>query len=336
MRICIVGLGAIGGFVGARLARAGHAVSAVARGHTLAAVREHGLVLLERPADGETAERRSVLRIRVAASAAELGPQDAVVVAVKTTGLADAAQAMGPLLGADTSVVSMMNGIPWWFFHGLSGAPAGMSLDSVDPAGLVARAIDPARVIGTVTHMAASTPAPGTVRQNFGDGIIVGEPDGTPVDASPRARAIADALAAAGFQVTRSARIQQDIWYKLWGNMTMNPASAITGATGDRILDDPLVRGFLSSVMREASAIGARIGLPIDSDPEERHAVTRKLGAFKTSMLQDVEAGRPLEIDALVGAVADIGRQLGLATPNIDVLLGLIRLKARVMGLYPG
>jgi len=185
-------------------------------------------------------------------------------------------------------------------------------------------------VIGCVVHAASTSPRAGVVRHVMGNGLIVGEPRG---GTSERVQSLASLLGRAGFAVTVSEHIQRDIWFKLWGNMTLNPVSALTGATADRVLDDPLVRGFVSAVMVEAGRIGERIGCGVDQAPEQRHEVTRRLGAFKTSMLQDVEAGRPLEIDALVGAVREIGQHLGLATPNIDALLGLVRLMAQVRGL---
>ena len=329
MKVCIYGLGAIGGLAGARIAHAGQPVSAVARGQTLAAVRRTGLVLLENTPEGE---RRSVVPINASDNPADLGPQDLVILSVKTTGLASVARAIGPLIGPDTTVVSMMNGLQWWFLHGLAGAPAGLALGGVDADGALARAIPAGQVVGCVTHLSASCPAPGVVRHGNGQRLIVGEPTG---GQSARSRAIVNLLSRAGFEVEAAECIQRDVWYKLWGNMTMNPVSAITGATGDRILDDDLVRGFLSRCMTEAGEIGARIGLPIAGSPQDRHAVTRKLGAFRTSMLLDVEAARPVELDAIVGAVIEIGRAVSVPTPNIDALMGLARLHARVRGLYP-
>ncbi|WHZ12824.1 MAG: 2-dehydropantoate 2-reductase [Burkholderiaceae bacterium] len=329
MKICIYGLGAVGGLMAAKLAASGATVSAVARGATLAAVRERGLALIE-TADG--AEREMLVKLVASDRPADLGVQDLVVVAVKTTGLADVAREIAPLLGPDTAVLSAMNGMPWWFFHGLAPRQRALRLSTVDPAGVVSRAVSPERVIGCVTHLSAATPAPGTVRHVAGNRLIVGEPTGGTT--SERAQRTAAAFRQAGFDVDEAASIQQEIWFKLWGNMTVNPISAITGATGDRILDDELVRAFMSRCMVEASQIGARIGLPIDADPEIRHAVTRKLGAFRTSMLQDVEAGKWVELDALVGGVIEIARQLEVATPNIDTLFGLARLHARVRGLY--
>ncbi len=322
---CIYGAGAIGGWLGLALAQAGCEVSLVARGATLAALREHGLRLTR--ADG----RQAQAPVRAASEPAELGAQDLVVLAVKAPALSEVAQRIAPLLRPDTVVLTAMNGVPWWFTAGCTGAARGRALESVDPGGSIARAIPMTQVIGSVVHASCASPAPGQVHQHFGNRLILGEPDGQD---SERLRRLAELLARGGIEVERSPRIQQDIWFKLWGNMTMNPISALTGATTDRILDDALVRDFVSAVMREAREIGARLGLPIDQEPEDRHAVTRRLGAFKTSMLQDVEAGKPLELDALVGSVRELGQLSGVATPNTDALLGLARLMARTRGLY--
>ncbi|MDE2287628.1 2-dehydropantoate 2-reductase [Pandoraea sp.] len=331
MKICVYGLGAIGGLMAAKLVKAGNPVRAVARGATLEALRREGLTLIDTDATGQ--RRSTVLPIEASERPAELGVQDLVIVAVKTTALPAVARDIEPLLGPDTMVLSAMNGIPWWFFHRLTGAPPSMRLESVDPAGAISRAIPPQQVLGCVVHLAAIAEMPGVIRHVADNRLIVGAPDGK---LAPRVQAIRDMLAAAGFDATASERIQQEIWFKLWGNMTVNPISAITGATGDRILDDDNVRHFMTAIMREAADIGRRIGVPIDIDPEERHGLTRKLGAFRTSMLQDVEAGKPVELDAMVAAVIEIGRQVGVATPCTDALFGLARLHARVRGLYPG
>lgn len=326
-KICIFGLGAIGGLIGARLAQAGYAVSAVARGATLAAVQRDGLVLVDEQAE-------HAVPLHVTAHPEELGPQDLLILSVKTTALADIAAQVRPLIGAHTTVLSAMNGIPWWFLHGLSQAPQGLQLHSVDPEGVVSSAIAAPNVVGCVTHLSAAALAPGRVRHVAGNQLIVGEPTGG-AD-STRALLLIDMLRQAGFVVEPARSIQQDIWFKLWGNMTVNPVSFLTSATGDRILDDDYVRGFMSRCMLEAAQIGTRIGLPIAAAPEERHAVTRKLGAFRTSMLQDLEARKPVELDALVSVVIEIGRQVGICMPNLETLLGLSRLKAQQLGLYPG
>mgnify|MGYP003595439542 FL=1 len=328
-KICIYGAGAIGGWLGARLAAQGAAVSAVARGATLAALRTHGLRLREAGADGAVAER--AFAVQASDSPFDLGPQDLVIVAVKAPAMAEVARAIAPLLGPDTAVLTAMNGVPWWFLQGFGGPLAGTRLESVDPGGAIAQAIDARRVIGCVVHASCSVDEPGVIRRHFGNGLIVGEPAGGD---TPRLASLAALLRQAGFDTTVSAQIQKDVWYKLWGNMTINPISAFTGATADRILDDDLARGFVSAVMLEARESGARIGVPSDQTPEDRHAVTRKLGAFKTSMLQDVEAGRSVELDALVASVRELGQLTGVATPFTDALLGLARVHARVRGLY--
>ena len=328
-KICIYGAGAIGGWLGARLAAQGGAVSAVARGATLAALRTHGLRLREAGADGAVAER--AFAVQASDSPFDLGPQDLVIVAVKAPAMAEVARAIAPLLGPDTAVLTAMNGVPWWFLQGFGGPLAGTRLESVDPGGAIAQAIDARRVIGCVVHASCSVDEPGVIRRHFGNGLIVGEPAGGD---TPRLASLAALLRQAGFDTTVSAQIQKDVWYKLWGNMTINPISAFTGATADRILDDDLARGFVSAVMLEAREIGARIGVPIEQTPDDRHQVTRKLGAFKPSMLQDVEAGRSVELDALVASVRELGQLTGVATPFTDALLGLARLHARVRGLY--
>lgn len=329
-RICIYGAGAIGGWLGARLAAQGATLSAVARGATLAALRAHGLRLREAGNDDVLAERS--WPVQASEDPAELGEQDLVIVAVKAPAMGEVARRIAPLLGPDTVVLTAMNGVPWWFLQGFGGSLAGTRLESVDPGGTIARAIDARRVIGGVVHASCSVDEPGVIRRHFGNGLIVGEPAG---GETPRLAALAALLRAAGFDTTVSPRIQKDVWYKLWGNMTINPISAFTGAMGDQVLDDDLVRGFVSAVMLEAREIGARIGVAIAETPEDRHRVTRRLGRFKPSMLQDVEAGKAVEIDALVSSVRELGQLSGVATPFTDALLGLARLHARVHGLYP-
>ena len=327
MKIAVVGLGAVGGLIAGRLARAGYAVSALARGATLAAVRERGLQL-------QIGGEELTARVQATDDAAELGPQDLVVVALKGPALIESAPALRPLLGPGTTVLPAMNGVPWWFLQG--GAEAAFAsnepLASVDPGGHIAAALPLAQVLGCVVHLTCSSPQPGVVHHGFGNRLIVGEPAG---GASARTAAVCDVLARAGFTAEPSADIRSDIWYKLWGNMTTNPISALTGAATDRILDDPLVQAFMLRAMAEAAEIGARIGCPIAQSGEERVVVTRQLGGFRTSMLQDAMAGRPLEIDAIVTAVHEIGARSGVETPNIGALLGLTRLMARERGLYP-
>ncbi len=324
-KVAIVGAGAIGGWMGVHLARSGAQLGVLARGETLTALQQNGLQLHQ-------AGTLHSVPVHASNDAAALGVQDLVVVSVKAPALASVAAQVGPLIGPDTVVLTAMNGVPWWFLQGFGGPVAGRALNSVDPDGAIARALPARHIIGGVVHASCSVDAPGVVRHHFGDGLIVGEPSG---ETSPRAQALQALLQRAGLNATLSPQIQKDIWYKLWGNMTVNPVSALTGATTDRILDDELVRGFISSVMLEAKAIGERIGIPIAQVPEDRHAVTRKLGAFKTSMLQDVQAGKPVELDALVSAVRELGQMTGVATPFTDALLGLSRLHASGLGLYP-
>jgi 2-dehydropantoate 2-reductase len=324
MKACIYGAGAIGGWIGVKLAQAGCEVSVVARGATLQALQAHGLRLDE---GGHT---RSA-PVRASATPAELGVQDLVVVAVKAPAMAEVAKAIRPLLGPETIVLTAMNGVPWWFFEGFGGPYAGTRLKSVDPDGSIAEAVPARHIVGCVVHASCALRAPGHVQHHFGNKLIVGEPSG---QQTARVQRLVGLLGEAGFEAVLSEQIQKDAWYKLWGNMTVNPVSAITGATTNLILDDELVRDFISRVMLEAREIGGRIGIPIAQQPEDRHQVTRKLGAFKTSMLQDVEAGKPVEIDALVTVVKEMGAMTGVPTPFTDALLGLARLHARVHGLY--
>ncbi len=324
MKAVIYGAGAIGGWMGVKLAQAGHDIGVVARGATLAALREHGLRLIE---GGET----RAVRVRAVEDPAELGVQDLVVVAVKGPAMASVAAHIAPLLGPQTIVLTAMNGVPWWFCDGLGGNFAGKRLKSVDPDGAIAEAIPGEQTVGCVVHASCLVEAPGVIRHHQGNGLIVGEAAGRP---SERVKALSEALVAAGFNASMSEQIQRDVWYKLWGNMTMNPISAMTGATTDRILSDELVRNFVTSVMLEAKEIGARFGIPIDQAPQDRHAVTLKLGAMKTSMLQDVQARKPVELDALVSAVRELGQLTGVQTPYTDALLGLARLHASTLGLY--
>ena len=325
-KVAIVGAGAIGGWMGVHLARAGVRLSVLARGDTLAALQKNGLQMQQ---GGEL----HTVPVTASHDAAALGVQDLVVISVKAPALATVAGQAGPLIGPNTVVLTAMNGVPWWFLQGFGGPVQDRALASVDPDGAIARAIPAPHIVGCVVHASCSVDAPGVIRHHFGDGLIVGEPSG---QATPRVQALHALLQQAGFNATLSPQIQKDIWFKLWGNMTVNPISAITAATSDRLLDDDLVRGFMSNVMREAKAIGERIGIPIAQEPEDRHAVTRKLGAFKTSMLQDVQAGKPVELDALVSAVRELGQMTGVDTPFTDALLGLSRLHASMLGLYPG
>ena len=330
MKIAVVGLGAVGGAFAALLGTLPPSkniqLSAIARGKALTALQTQGLVWTD--ATGQTHQ----VALTASDAAADLGPQDVVIVAVKGPSLEGVAPVVQKLLTPHTVVLVAMNGVPWWFFDGLGGACDGLKLPVLDPQGVIAKCIPTSQVLGCVVHFSAQSPSAGVVQNMKGNQLIIGEPAG---GISSRAQTLADCLNAAGFDVKVSPRIQQDIWFKLWGNMTMNPVSALTGAPCDQILDDDLVRSFCSTVMLEAQAIGARIGCDIAQAPEDRHAVTRKLGAFKTSMLQDVEQTRQIELDTLLGAVRAIGQHLQLPTPSMDALYGLTRLMARMRGLYP-
>lgn len=324
MKVCIYGAGAIGGWIGVKLAQAECEVSVVARGAALAAIRQNGLRLVD--ADGT----RSVA-VKASDVPAELGVQDLVVVAVKAPAMQSVAAQLGPLVGPHTLIMTAMNGVPWWFCAGLTGAFANTPLESVDPGGRIAAAIPVQQTLGCVVHASCRIEAPGVIRHNMGAGLIVGE---AASESGERVDVLVTLLRRAGFDASASPRIQRDVWYKLWGNLTMNPISAITGATTDRILHDDLARGFATQVMIEAKEIGSRLGIPIGQEPEDRHATTLRLGAMKTSMLQDVEARKPVELDALVGAVCELGKVAGVPTPFTNALLGLARLHAQTLGLY--
>jgi 2-dehydropantoate 2-reductase len=325
LRICIVGAGAIGGFFGTRLAHTGSVqVNALARGATLSALRDHGWrldqngIVLSAPVGLASDDPRA------------LGIQDVVIVTVKAPALPALAGTLAPLIGPDTVILSAMNGVPWWFSHGLA-ALEGAPLQCVDPGGRIAAALPARQVIGCVVHMSASTSAPGVVVHRTGQRLIIGEALG---GESARVRALGETLTQAGFEVSCSSRIRYETWYKLWGNMTMNPVSALTGADIAQVLNDPLLRNFSAAAMREAALVGERIGCAVAESADERHEVARKLGAFKTSMLQDVEASRPIELDALVGVVREMALRVGVATPMIDALYGLTRMFGRVRGIY--
>jgi 2-dehydropantoate 2-reductase len=325
LKVAIVGAGAIGGLLASRLARADVPVSLLARGAQLRAIRSQGLVVVE---DGET----SVVHPEATDDPRALGVQDVVFVCLKAPALVDAAPSLAPLVGPRTRIVSAMNGVPWWFLHGFGGACANRRLESVDPAGIVSRALPPEQADGIVVHLASSVREPGVIVRNKGNRLIARTPHAQGDDDTQHA--IVGLLRDARFDVSLAEPIQHEIWAKLWGNMTMNPISAITGSAADVILDDPLTARLIVEVMREAQAIGAKLGLDLGMSIEQRNAQTRQLGAFKTSMLQDVEAGRPLEIDGIVGAPYELARMAGVPTPYLDVLFGLVRQKGRSAGLY--
>jgi 2-dehydropantoate 2-reductase len=325
MRITVYGAGSIGGWMAVGLASAGHDVSVIARGETLHAIRAQGLLLSDQ-------NGTHMANVTAAERARDLGVQDLVIVAVKGPAMPSVAEGIGPLLSEHTMILSAMNGVPWWFCAGLEGPLKDRRLSSVDSHGALWSAIAPAQTLGCVVYASASMRAPGHVYLHGGKRLVIGEASGK---ASGRAAALVDAFANAGFDAQASPRIQRDVWYKLWGNMTMNPMSAITGATTDRLISDPLARAFATRIMLEAKEIATRMEIGIEQHPDERHASTLKLGAMRTSMLQDVETNRAVELDALMGAVRELGQLTGVQTPYTDALFGLARVHAANRGLYP-
>ena len=315
MKITILGAGAIGGWVAARLALAGHDVSVLARGPTAQSL-SGGITIVER---GE----EQVAHPLIVTDAKALAPQEMLVIAVKAPALADVVDEARRLIGPKTLIVPMMNGVPWWF---VEGDP----LMSVDPAGRIAAALPVDQLLGCVVHAACRRPTPARIEVAMLDSVLVGEPGG---GTSERATTIATMFAEAGLAGQAMTDIRRAIWYKLWGNMTTNPISALTLATADRILASDEVRGFTLRCMAEAATIGAAIGCPIGESGEERLKITATLGAFKTSMLQDVEAGRPIEIDALLGAPLEIAARVRVDAPNLAALHGLARLMGESRGL---
>ena len=321
-KFCIFGAGAIGGTIAALLTRCGATVSMVARGQTLAALNRDGLRLI---IDGKMVQSP----IQVSEDPSELGVQDYVIIAAKAPSLPDIARRIGPLLGPETAVVTAMNGVPWWFFLNSNGVLAGQRLDAIDAHGAIAQAIPTSGVIGCAVYVAASVDKPGIIRHHSGRQLFVGEPDN---QLTPRLARLADWLRRAGFDCRESVDIRRDIWLA-WANLSMNPVSLLTTATSDRIIDDPLVHRLCASMMEEAAQIGAAIGVSDSRSVEMMIEKVRTLGAFKMSMLQDVEHGKPVEIDALLTVTHDIGLLVGVPTPFIDSVLGLARLRANSLGL---
>lgn len=317
MKACIVGAGAIGGWIAGLLADAGWEVSLFARGATLAAYRAQGLRVRRGGAE-------KVYRLVASDRADELPQPDYVIVSVKGQTIPELAPAIATLLAPETSVVPAINGVPWWFFQVREVPLSGLALASVDPTGAVARAISPERVIGCVVHASAWMGESGVVEVQGEDRLIFGEPDG---DLSPRCETLAHAFANSSVSPVVSPNIRLAIWTKLWGNMSMNPLSVLTGATTGRMLDDPGVRALVRTMMLEMQALGTRIGLALDMTPEGRMEITRKLGDFKTSMLRDAEAGRSIEIEPILGALVEVADHLDEPTPNLRAILGLVRVR---------
>ncbi len=324
MRISIFGAGAIGGYMGAKLAQAGAEVSLVARGPHLAAMQADGLRLIEEGTE-------TVVPVRASSDAAELGEQDYVIVTLKAHSVPGVVDAMSPLIGAGTCVVSGVNGVPWWYFHKHGGDLEGTRLETVDPGGRQWDGFGPDRVLGCVVYPAAEVIRPGVVRHVEGNRFSLGEPDGSK---SERAQALSKALTAAGLKAPVRPRLRDEIWVKLWGNLSFNPISALTHATLDVLCTDQGTRAVARAMMLEAQEIAERLGVKFPIDVERRIDGGAAVGAHRTSMLQDLDAGRPMEIDALVASVQELGRLTGVATPAIDTVLALVALRGRVAGLY--
>jgi 2-dehydropantoate 2-reductase len=325
-KICIYGAGAIGGYMGAMLAKAGADVSLVARGPHLAAMQANGLIL-------ETAEGREAVSVTASDNPAELGVQDYVIITLKAHSVPGVVDAMQPLLGPNTAVVFAVNGVPWWYFHELGGDFEGRRVETVDPGGMIWDGIGPERALGCVVYPAAEVPESGVIKHLAGDRFSIGEPNG---EKSERAQELSNLLKTAGLRAPVRPRIRDEIWVKLWGNCSLNPISALTGATVEEMCTAADVRATVKNIMLEAQNVGEALGVKFAIDVEKRIAGAEAVGAHKTSMLQDLERGRPMEIDALVAAVAELGQLTGVETPTLDVVLGLVKQRARIAGCYDG
>ncbi|WP_020178647.1 2-dehydropantoate 2-reductase [Methylopila sp. M107] len=325
MKVCIYGAGAIGGYMAVLMKQAGVDVSLVARGPHLAAIRENGLKLI---IDGE----EKVARMPATKVAAELGPQDYVIVGLKSHQAWESAEDLAPLLGPDTAVVTAQNGVPWWYFYGLDGPYKDLRLNSVDPGNRQWNAIGPQRVIGATVYPATEIIEPGVVKHTYGDTFGLGEPNRTK---TARLQAFGDALDASGLKARYYDDIRDDIWLKLWGNLCFNPISALTRATLDIVATDPGTRALARNMMLEAQGIGEKLGARFKVDVERRINGAAKVGAHRTSMLQDLEAGKPIELDALLSAVQEMGQLVDVPTPYIDAVLALAKQMGRSFDVYP-
>ena len=319
MKFLIAGAGAIGAYMGACMARAGQDVTLFARGPHLRAMQEHGVRVKSVDGDFEA-------HPKIAANLEDVGPVDVVFLGVKAHGLTQLAPQLKPVLGPDTAVVGTQNGIPWWFFQGWGGEHEGMHLERVDPGGTIAAAIEPRRVLGSIVYFATDIVEPGVVRHTEGNRISLGEPDGTRSD---RSRQIAEALIAAGLRCPVTTRIRQEIWVKILGNVAFNPISALTGATLAKMARDPDVNALVRRIMEETIAVGAKLGLEVPITIDQRIAGAEKVGEHKTSMLQDLEAGRPIELEAVVGAVVELGDRLNVPMPHTRAVYACTKLLAQ-------
>ena len=324
MKICIFGAGAIGGYMGAKLAQAGADVSLVARGPHLKAMRENGLRLIEE--SGET-----TVQVTASDNAADLGPQDYVIVTLKAHSVPAVVPHMQPLIGENTTIVSGVNGVPWWYFHKTGGPLEGTRLYTVDPGNAQWDGFGPDRVLGCVVYPAAEVIEPGVVKHIEGNRFSLGEPDGSK---SERALALSKALSAAGLKAPVRPKIRDEIWVKLWGNLSFNPISALTHSTLDVLCTDPGTREVARNMMLEAQEIAEKLGVKFPIDVDRRIKGGAEVGAHRTSMLQDLDQGRPMEIDALVGSVKELGMVTETPTPTIDTVLALIALRGRTADLY--
>ncbi|MEQ1883034.1 MAG: 2-dehydropantoate 2-reductase [Burkholderiales bacterium] len=328
MKIAIVGAGAIGGYLGARLAAAGDEVTFIARGANLAAIKANGLRLI-----GEDGSEVRTTSTRAVEKASDAGPHDTVLLTVKAHQVAALAPEIGHLCHAQTTIVTMQNGIPWWYFQKHGGEHDGQPVRSADPDGSISRSIDPGRIIGSVVYPAANLIAPGVVQVVEGNRFTLGELDGS---TTPRAQAISASLARAGFKAPVSSDIRSEIWLKLWGNLSFNPISALTHATLVDICQFSLTRELATAMMKEAEAIAGKLGVAFKVSIERRIAGAEKVGAHKTSMLQDVELGRPMEIEALVGSVVELGALTGTPTPQISAVYACTSLLAKTLNVSRG
>jgi 2-dehydropantoate 2-reductase len=302
MRFLIAGAGAIGAYIGARMAQAGFDVTLFARGPHLLAMQEHGVKV-------KSFEGDFVARPVIASSLEEVGPVDVVFLAVKAHGLPQLAPQLKPVLGPDTAVVSTQNGVPWWYFQGFGGEWEDLRLERVDPGGVISSAIEARRVVGSIVYFSTEITAPGVIQHIEGNRISLGEPDGVRSD---RSRRIAEALIAAGLRCPVTTRLRHEIWVKAMGNASLNPVSALTRATLIQMVRDPGVCSVIRNIMQEVEAVAHKLGMELPVSIDQRIAGAEKVGEHKTSMLQDLEAGRPMELEALVGAVVELGERVGL------------------------
>jgi len=325
VKIAVFGAGAIGGYLGAKLAAAGADVTFLARGPHLAAMQAHGVVLLS---GGE----RTVTHPRCVADAGEAGVQDTVIVTLKAPSLPGAAAQIARMMAPSTTLVMAVNGVPYWYFHGLEGKWRDRRVESVDPGGTLWEILPPSQVIGCVVYPAAEVVEPGVIEHTYGDRFSLGEPDGS---RSARIETLSRLLVAAGVKAPVRSRIRDEIWVKLWGNLCFNPISVLTGSTLDRITTRPDLRALCRAMMGEAQGVAEALGVKFAVSLERRIDGAAEVGVHKTSMLQDLERGRPMEIDALLGAVVELGQVTGHAMPVSESVLALVRERARLAGCYP-